>query len=164
MDSNKRTAFRYSRTVKWITAFCLTIILATTTMVLTHGDYTFKSSGVEVVYWVILALAMLLVLAISGYYGLRAPRYYILSAEGLYIKFFVGSIYYDSKSFEITSNIPAEEIKGSIRVWGSGGYFGYIGKFKVPRVGICQFYVTNKRDNLIRIVNRSKGKRTYISQ
>lgn len=72
--------------------------------------------------------------------------------------------------------IPESDIEGSVRVFGSGGFFGFLGKFRNKRLGFYTMYATNLnelilirtarktyvfscvcRDELINSVNVKKG-------
>ncbi|GHT75487.1 hypothetical protein AGMMS50262_10940 [Bacteroidia bacterium] len=53
-----------------------------------------------------------------------------------------------------------DDSKNTIRIFGSGGLFGYIGKFKNPQIGNIQMYAT---DSSNRILIQTKDKNTnYI--
>ena len=64
----------------------------------------------------------------------------------------------------IIQGVPYSEIKDSVRVFGSGGYFGYIGLFKITRSNrICRFYLTNKDGELIKLIDKAGKRDIYIS-
>ena len=56
------------------------------------------------------------------------------------------------------NQIPKSEINGSIRTFGSGGFFGYLGQFKNNRLGNYTMYAT-ELNNLMLIRTNNK---TYV--
>lgn len=118
----------------------------------------------SLIYSILLGIPLLGLLVVLIYYALRAPRYYILRPEGLYIKYVLGDVYYSAQDYEIVPGVPTEEIRGAVRTLGSGGYFGYVGKFYVPGRGSCTFCLTRRSGHMIRLTNRKNGRRIYVSE
>ncbi len=105
----------------------------------------------------IITVIALALLVFSIY--LFSPKEYVLSANGILIKRFIKSI-----------NIPyslISDIKYDPNVWrwlhlrlfGSGGLFGWWGLFSLKNIGRAWLYVTNRR-NLV--VIRLKNGRVYV--
>lgn len=49
----------------------------------------------------------------------------------------------------------ADDMQGAIRLWGSGGFFGYYGLFRTSRLGRCWWYVTNRRNLVVVIAGQT---------
>jgi Bacterial PH domain len=49
----------------------------------------------------------------------------------------------------------ADDLRGCIRLWGSGGLFGYYGLFRTSALGKSTWYVTNRR-NIVVVITASK--------
>lgn len=59
------------------------------------------------------------------------------------------------------SPISRETLPRGIRVCGSGGYFGFLGFFWLPKQGMALLLVANEKSPLLQLKNRQTG-RTYI--
>ena len=70
-----------------------------------------------------------------------------------------------SKSFPWSCYTPSpisrETLPRGIRVCGSGGYFGFLGFFWLPKQGMALLLVANEKSPLLQLKNRKTG-RTYI--
>jgi hypothetical protein len=58
-------------------------------------------------------------------------------------------------------NYSKHDNQNTIRVFGSGGVFGYIGKFENPQIGNIQMYVTDSSNRIL--IQTSKGENYVIS-
>lgn len=161
---NKKTYFKYSVSVKWITAGCLSLIGVLGLMAIVQRDDLVKAYAPSLVHTLLLGIPLLVTLFVLLYFALRAPVYYIHSDEGLYLKLVMGSKFYSDQEYDIMGHISSDDIKGATRIIGSGGYFGYIGRFSVRGRGVYQFYVTNWGGRLIRLVGRQGQRTVYINQ
>jgi len=52
----------------------------------------------------------------------------------------------------------ANDVRGCIRLWGSGGWFGYYGLFRTAALGRCTWYVTDRSRMVVLIT----GSKTYL--
>lgn len=161
---NKKTYFKYSVSVKWITAGCLSLIGVLGLMAIVQRDDLVKAYAPSPIHTLLVGIPLLVGLFVLLYFALRAPIYYVRSDEGLYLKLFVGSKFYPAQEYDITEHVSSDDIKGATRILGSGGYFGYIGRFRIRGQGVCQLYVTNWNGRLIRLVGRQGQRTIYISQ
>lgn len=70
----------------------------------------------------------------------------------------VGPNYIPSKDIIELMAIPNSEIAYSIRLFGSGGLFGYLGKFRNKKLGNYTMYATNLNELILIRTNR----KTYV--
>lgn len=50
---------------------------------------------------------------------------------------------------EMIRPATADDLRGTLRLWGSGGLFGYFGLYRTSTLGRCWWYVTNRGNTLI---------------
>lgn len=161
----QRVYLSYSKTVKWITAGMLGVSVVIFIQLALEGCELIAHYSQRPLTAALLGLALLCYLFILVYYMMQAPRYYMIDRMGLTLKLLVGQKFYPAGEYEIDSEGDfSSEVKQGFRLWGSGGYFGFVGKFRVPQKGTCQFYLSNNSGNLIRLRNKQTGKYTYISK
>ena len=70
----------------------------------------------------------------------------------------IGPNYIPSKDIIELMAIPNSEIAYSIRLFGSGGLFGYLGKFRNKKLGNYTMYATNLNELILIRTNR----KTYV--
>ncbi len=99
-----------------------------------------------------------LILGIIFLTYLFAPKGYEVTLDGLLIKRLLRSFTIPSK--EIVAVNRVEKISSGIRLWASGGLFGYFGLFWLSGLGRVWVYVTNK-NKLVLI--KTKDKKYIIS-
>lgn len=102
----------------------------------------------------------LLGLAVIGIsYGL-SPLSYVVTPEFICIKRIFGNAIIPLSSVrEVRVAVP-EDLKGSLRVFGNGGLFGYYGLFRTSALGICNWYITNRSKAVVLI---TAGKAVLVS-
>lgn len=75
---------------------------------------------------------------------LYSPRSYQVSDRSIRIKRLVGTVCLSIDSIRELRAGTAEDFRKCIRLWGSGGLFGYYGWFRTAKLGKCKWYVTNR--------------------
>ncbi len=65
------------------------------------------------------------------------------------IKKAIGRIQIPLSQIENIEEISPQDIDGSIRTFGSGGFFGYLGRFRNDRIGHYKMYATNRKNLLL---------------
>lgn len=155
---------RYGKDVKIITAIITLVNIAVVIAVGLNLPNLYATYAGTTWGYIILLIAVVYV-TVMLYFALRAPRYYILNEEGLTLQLVLGKKTYSAQDY-IISDIGNyyQDIMTSIRVMGSGGYFGFCGLFRVRGKGLCNFYITNRNGELFCIQNKRTGKFTYISK
>jgi Bacterial PH domain len=98
------------------------------------------------------ALLSLLILAISFAYS---PRGYLLEGRAVVVKRLAGSVRIDLTATRDARKATGEDLRGCIRLWGSGGLFGYYGLFSTSKLGKSTWYVTD-RSNIVVLATDAK--------
>jgi hypothetical protein len=84
----------------------------------------------------------------------HSPQSYVVSGASILIRRLAGTVRIPLDSVrELRAAIP-EDFRGCIRLWASGGFFGYYGLFRTARLGRCTWYVTNRRNSVILFTNQ----------
>ncbi len=94
-----------------------------------------------------LAPALLIALVLLTY--LWSPRSYSVSAEWITVNRLVGGLRIPLTEVRELRRATAEDLSGGVRLWASGGLFGYFGLFRTAKLGACRWYVTNRRNIVI---------------
>jgi hypothetical protein len=95
----------------------------------------------------------LLLLVVS--YGF-SPRAYMVSGRAIVVRRIFGNATFPLDTLREVRPGTADDIAGSLRLFGNGGYFGYYGIFRTPKLGKCTWYVTN-RSKLVVAITDSKA-------
>lgn len=98
----------------------------------------------------------IVVLSIILIPALYCPIRLSINNEKIVLKRIVGNIEINLKNVHSVSIVSNREINNSIRTFGSGGLFGYLGQFRNNLIGNYTMYATEKQ-NLI-YINTTKGK------
>jgi hypothetical protein len=84
-----------------------------------------------------------------------SPRSYIVTEEAILVRRLIGPAELRLEDAVDAREARREDFRGTLRLWGSGGLFGYFGIFRTPGLGNCRWYVTN-RSNMVIVSTRSK--------
>jgi hypothetical protein len=84
-----------------------------------------------------------------------SPRAYVVSDRAIEVERLIGNVQAPLEDVRESRRINTEDLRGCIRLWGSGGLFGYYGLFRTTRLGRCTWYVTNRK-NVVVIIAQSK--------
>jgi hypothetical protein len=74
--------------------------------------------------------------------ALMGPRGYAIRGDTLTIERWIGPIEIPLASIRAVELLPADRLEGSLRTLGSGGYFGYYGRFRNELLGGYRLYAT----------------------
>lgn len=88
----------------------------------------------------------LLVLTVSVAYS---PRGYVLDGREILVKRLAGTLRIPLDDVREARRATADDFRGCIRLWGSGGLFGYYGVFSTDRLGKSTWYVTNRSHSIV---------------
>ena len=92
-----------------------------------------------------------------------APRMYVLTHRGLVIRRLVNDIFIPYSEMKNISIISYEKQSSAadIRLWGSSGFYGFFGQFKMLKLGYVNLYVTDTRNCLL--IEKNNGEKIIIS-
>ena len=96
-------------------------------------------------------LGLLLVCLTYAY----SPRGYEISDRFVVVDRLIGSVRVPFESIREIRRATTDDLRWCIRLWGSGGMFGYFGLFRTSALGIATWYVTNRR-NIVVVITDSK--------
>lgn len=96
------------------------------------------------------AAALLAIVVIVTY--AFSPRSYTLDGRLLRVQRLVGDFIIPLDGLRLARRVSNEELRGSVRLWASGGLFGYFGVFRTPAFGSTRWYVTNLANRIILVI------------
>ena len=73
-----------------------------------------------------------------------SPRGYVISEGALLIQRLAGTVRMPLLDLREARPATQADFRGCRRVWGSGGLFGYYGRFRTATLGPCTWYVTDR--------------------
>ena len=95
---------------------------------------------------VFIALVSATVIALSFAFS---PRGYEISGGALRVKRLIGDVVFPLDRLQFVRYATAADFRGSVRLWGSGGLFGYYGWFWSKALGRSRWYVTDRRNAVV---------------
>lgn len=147
----------YDRLVKTITYLVIALISA---LFASISYIALMEVGGDIGFLIPLLLAVLYCLIVFLPY-LFSPRSYALTVKGILIKRPLKSILIPYNEVVFLKKISWTSILRSVRLWGSGGLYGFVGLFSVPNLGKVWMYVTDRSRMLL--IETKKGVRYVIS-
>jgi len=99
----------------------------------------------------VLAILALLILAVSFAWS---PRGYRIEGRMLLVDRLAGTVRIALDGIREARRTTPEDLRGCIRLWGSGGLFGYYGLFSTSKLGKSTWYVTNRSKSVVLISDR----------
>ncbi len=147
---NNRISFTcpWSLGVTVITTIIIIILVASTYFIWTDD---FPSS----MLWFKYTLIVVFIVTIIGGLGYMPIRLTIENDKIILYRLF-GAINIPIKDIIEIKAIPKSETAFSIRIFGSGGLFGYLGRFKNPKLGSYTMYATNMNKLIFIRTSRKK--------
>lgn len=141
------TNFNWSIEVTIITLITITIILG-----IIISFYSKWPANLSVLKYLITIIILSIILIPSMYTPIRLS----INNEKIVLKRVIGNIEINLNDIKSVTLISNREISNSIRTFGSGGLFGYIGQFKNNILGNYTMYATEKKN--LMYINTKKGK------
>jgi hypothetical protein len=89
-----------------------------------------------------------------------SPRRYTLEGRAIVVTRLIGTVRIPLEDVREARKATPEDFRGCIRLWGSGGLFGYYGLFSTDKLGKSTWYVTNRNDAVVLI---TAGKTILVS-
>jgi hypothetical protein len=121
--------------VKWTKA--VKIITAIVIVAVVVADYYFISNFIHSKEWILLVFGVGLT-CLFLYFALESPRLFELTEEGVILHKIRGKV---QISFAEINKVEPYFPNKDVRYFGSGGFFGYVGKFTNLDIGSYQAYV-----------------------
>lgn len=84
-----------------------------------------------------------------------SPRGYVVAGRAILVKRLIGNIRVPLENLREARPATPEDLRFCVRLWGSGGFFGYYGLFRTTRLGKCTWYVTDRSRTIV-VVTESK--------
>ncbi|HXP89260.1 MAG TPA: PH domain-containing protein [Bryobacteraceae bacterium] len=112
-----------------------------TTKILSAVVCVFLLSLAAVIQNVIVAIVSILVIALAYAYS---PRGYTIADRSVLIKRPIGNVRVPLDDVREARPASSDDYSGCIRLWGSGGLFGYYGLFRTDKLGRCTWYATDR--------------------
>lgn len=85
------------------------------------------------------------------------PIHYAVTTDELIVHRWFKDVIIEKANIQSIEAIDRKKIKGSLRVFGVGGLFGYFGKFTNDTIGSMTWYAT-RRDNIILVITTDNEK------
>lgn len=116
-----------------------TLVLSGFVFVLLAGvGFFVRNPGI----WVLMALIFGLGYAFS-------PRGYFVSDDVIVVRRLIGSVRFPLADLREARRATPDDLRGCIRVFGSGGLFGYYGLFRTSALGTIPWYLTNRQNMVL---------------
>jgi hypothetical protein len=109
------------------------------------------------VHSIALACLSLLVMFLGYAYS---PRAYGFEGRAISVKRLAGSVRIPLDEVRAARKATPDDFRACIRLWGSGGLFGYYGLFSTSKLGRSTWYVTNRNNAVVLI---TAGKTVLLS-
>ena len=126
----------YDTTTKIITAVVLVILVS--------ADVFTRSA-------IVAGLGALLFALAYAY----SPRGYAIAGRSIMVKRLIGNVRIPLDAIREARSATRDDFRAALRLWGSGGLFGYYGVFQTAHLGKATWYVTN-RSRAVVVVAGSK--------
>lgn len=150
-----RFAARWSRLV-WIVTLAVTVVV----VLITGGMIWTAVAAPRGVQWLLIASAVVVLSALC-ITVLFAPLAYGVLDTGILIHRAAGLVVIRYEQISEIRRIQSREIGSSVRVFGSGGFFGWFGRFYGRRIGWFRAYCSSQADLVL--ITRTDGGKIVIS-
>jgi hypothetical protein len=115
----------YDRMTKIISALVCVLLVAI-------GIFT-KIFAVAALGWLVIAICYA-----------YSPQGYEVAERSVIVRRLIGRARIPLEEIREIRTATTDDFRGCIRLWGSGGMFGYYGLFRTSKLGTCRWYVTNR--------------------
>jgi hypothetical protein len=78
-----------------------------------------------------------------------SPRGYAVSGRTLTVRRWIGNARIPLHDIKQARRATADDLRGCLRLFGSGGMFGYFGLFRTSTLGKCWWYATNRQNMVV---------------
>ncbi len=84
-----------------------------------------------------------------------SPRGYVVTDREITVKRLIGNVTIPLADIQAVRRATPDDLKGTLRMFGSGGLFGYYGSFRNSALGMSSWYVTNQKNVVVLIGSRT---------
>ncbi len=140
------TGFNWSVQVIVITLLTIAVLIG-----IIISFYSRGTTNVSLLKYVLTFVILLIIIIPAAYTPIRLS----INDEKIVLKRFIGNIEINLKDVHSVTIFSNKEISNSIRTFGSGGLFGYLGQFNNNLIGNYTMYATETQ-NLIYIKTSKK--------
>lgn len=112
-------------------------------------------------YWLVLLAPILILLAFTACILWR-PTGYSLEPDELQVHRLIGDLKYPLTAIEQIDSVDIKDQGFGLRTFGSGGYFGYFGRFWYKKLGHISMYATNKEKLLLVELDNEVASKRYL--
>jgi len=84
-----------------------------------------------------------------------SPRHYSVAPDAIFVHRFAGAVRIPLEGLREVRRATLDDFSGVLRLWGSGGLFGYYGLFSTAKLGNCSWYAAH-RENLVIVATATK--------
>ena len=127
MPTNGSQSFSasYDRTTKIITAVVCVILVVI--------PFITKIFALSALGWLLIAVCYA-----------YSPLGYAVLERSIVVKRLIGRVRIPLDGVREIRAATSDDFRGCLRLWGSGGMFGYYGLFRTSKLGKCTWYVTSR--------------------
>ncbi len=144
----------YDTTVKIITPITFLILLSGIVVPAITGG---SAAAISIYYFLIPLIIVITIISVA-----YAPRYYSIEADEIKIhRMLLKPVKIAISDVSGVEVVNKTQLRGSIRIWGSGAFLGYFGWFISKKIGKAMWYAT-RMDQAI-IIETHNNKRFLIS-
>lgn len=101
--------------------------------------------------WIVGLLSIPILVLAYGY----SPRRYAVGQRSIRVERLLSSVELPLDRVQEARPVTPEDLRWTMRLWGSGGLFGYYGTFRTSKLGKCTWYCT-RRSNQVVVVTDSQ--------
>jgi len=103
-------------------------------------------------HMLVVAVPSVVIILVSYAYS---PRSYVIGGRSIEVRRLAGPSRISLDDVREVRRVTPDDFRGSIRIWASGGVFGYYGLFSTTKLGKSTWYVTNRRNSVV-VITGSK--------
>jgi hypothetical protein len=90
-----------------------------------------------------------LAICVVGLSHAYSPRGYVVSGESITVRRLIGNVNIPLQGVREARITTPDDMRFCMRLWGSGGLFGYYGRFSTAKLGRSTWYVTDRKNMVV---------------
>jgi hypothetical protein len=118
------------------------------TKVISIGFCVFQLILIAAIHNVFVNGSLILIALITYAYS---PQGYTVTGRSIIVKRLIGNIRVPLDNLREARRIRPDDLRYVIRLWASGGLFGYFGLYRTSRLGKCTWYATDRKNTVVLI-------------